>query len=300
MKTLASILILVLVASTGGATIAMTPEEMGATDELSRLLSDQEANQYYGQATSGSLNVVPLLTAEDMIQSWELPGLHFSSDEQWTALSCSEGRCRLVNARLVVQRITKQPYDGNPTPGQALHFWLPEAADDAKPVAGFSAPPGSTVPDWLRPRPVTTYFDGRAAPPRPPSSPGSMEAQIELPDGRIALLRPAQLQSLGEAPAPASMDDVPFELSLLLTVDGRHQFLGGFEFDIAGPVPVSARRYLRWAGDLDLDGKLDVLIEFSTSDTTHTVLFLSSLAKGNDLVGEAAVFSYAPVENAGC
>jgi len=46
---------------------------------------------------------------------------------------------------------------------------------------------------------------------------------------------------------------------------------------------------LQWAGDLDGDGQLDLLIN-ANACTNKTVLFLSSMAKNNDLVGEAGVF----------
>jgi hypothetical protein len=95
------------------------------------------------------------------------------------------------------------------------------------------------------------------------------------------------------------MESMP-GLDLLLTVDDKRQLLGSLVFDIEGPGPVSARQYLRWAGDLDGDGKLDLLIEFGMSGSTETVLFLSSRAQDGELVGAAASFTYFPIESAGC
>ena len=48
-----------------------------------------------------------------------------------------------------------------------------------------------------------------------------------------------------------------------------------------------------WAGDLDRDGKLDLLVNFNESSMSHSVLFLSSRAKPGQLVGEAARFEHA-------
>jgi hypothetical protein len=50
---------------------------------------------------------------------------------------------------------------------------------------------------------------------------------------------------------------------------------------------------LLWAGDLDRDKKLDLLIDAAWRDDIYTapVLFLSSLARGKNLVQEAATFS---------
>ena len=46
-----------------------------------------------------------------------------------------------------------------------------------------------------------------------------------------------------------------------------------------------------WAGDLDGDGKLDLLLNLSTHYNLDSHrLFLSSMAKKGQLVGEAAVF----------
>jgi hypothetical protein len=46
-----------------------------------------------------------------------------------------------------------------------------------------------------------------------------------------------------------------------------------------------------WAGDLDRDGRLDLYMDLSRKySMSRRVLFLSSKAAGNDLVGEAAVF----------
>jgi hypothetical protein len=51
---------------------------------------------------------------------------------------------------------------------------------------------------------------------------------------------------------------------------------------------------LSWAGDLDSDGKMDLLVWQPTSEpgTSRYVLYLSTSAKLGELVGEAASFEW--------
>jgi hypothetical protein len=65
----------------------------------------------------------------------------------------------------------------------------------------------------------------------------------------------------------------------------------------------SGAQLVRWAGDLDGDGRLDLVLSLNTRFGTDaaTTLFLSSAAQGGSaLVGAAASFSYWPVGNPGC
>ena len=49
--------------------------------------------------------------------------------------------------------------------------------------------------------------------------------------------------------------------------------------------------YVEWAGDLDRDGRLDLVVNLSRKYSIHPHrLLLSTKAKGSELVGEAAVF----------
>jgi hypothetical protein len=77
-----------------------------------------------------------------------------------------------------------------------------------------------------------------------------------------------------------------FDAQVILTDGNRTQVLysaDGFadepHFDI------------KWAGDLDGDGKLDLVVDLSRKYSVHLYrLLLSSKASGAQLVGEAAVF----------
>ncbi len=80
---------------------------------------------------------------------------------------------------------------------------------------------------------------------------------------------------------------------------GQRQRLGGYQWDIEGPKALAGPQYLLWAGDLDSDNKLDLLMSFQDRGW-NTVLFLSSLAKPGELVGEAGRFNYWPPNDPGC
>jgi hypothetical protein len=74
---------------------------------------------------------------------------------------------------------------------------------------------------------------------------------------------------------------------IVLRADGREQVLARQE-----SIDVSGTTTLHWAGDLDLDGKLDLLLDVSSHQaSTELRLFLSSRAAPGELVGEAAALS---------
>ena len=91
----------------------------------------------------------------------------------------------------------------------------------------------------------------------------------------------------------------PVSCSFELRVYGQRQRLGGYQWDIEGPKTLAGPQYLLWAGDLDSDNKLDLLMSFQDRGW-NTVLFLSSLAKPGELVGEAGRFNYWPPNDPGC
>lgn len=58
-----------------------------------------------------------------------------------------------------------------------------------------------------------------------------------------------------------------------------------------GPSDNSSDVEVKWAGDIDRDGKIDLILYHSTNNRTSTSLHLSSSAKLKQLVNEVAVFS---------
>ena len=81
---------------------------------------------------------------------------------------------------------------------------------------------------------------------------------------------------------------------LVLSHDGRQQALGHWSADAAAgdsqiTLGSDAWPHLRWAGDIDRDGRLDLLIDMTDHyNVSAPTLFLSTQAKDGELVGAAA------------
>jgi hypothetical protein len=89
-------------------------------------------------------------------------------------------------------------------------------------------------------------------------------------------------------------------LVLDLVLDDKRQSLGAFSFGIEGNGGVKPQTYIHWAGDLDGDGQLDLVVNLDYSGGTMAALWLSSMAKPGELVGFAGSFHYFPIDIAGC
>jgi hypothetical protein len=240
------------------------------------------------QVASPSIGQLQMLPRAPEGQPWELPGSSYAAGSAWLALVCSRGGCRLQPVTLDIEPITKHPYDGDPIPGQRL-LWRGLDPLRQVPLLTLAAAPG--LP-WLAPRPVTTFH--RAGEPVPRGTGrGTMESRIELGSGEKALLVPRLVRTASTG------GDADGGMDLQLRIGKARQVLGSFEFDILGLRPVTPEEYLLWAGDLDADAKPDFLISFGLG-SYDIGLFLSSLARPGELVGEAARFRYFPVELSGC
>ena len=77
---------------------------------------------------------------------------------------------------------------------------------------------------------------------------------------------------------------------LELRIDGKRQALPGYQLSNLDEVP-DASQILSWAGDLDGDGKLDLIISHD-SWQVDVALYLSSLAQPGELVGLAGSMRY--------
>jgi len=81
---------------------------------------------------------------------------------------------------------------------------------------------------------------------------------------------------------------------LVLSAHGQRQQLAVLSRD--GDVPDFKGLRLIWAGDLDGDGKLDLLVDITNHyNGSGSALFLSSKAKSGEIVGLAA-----KLETVGC
>jgi hypothetical protein len=198
---------------------------------------------------------------------WQ-PGRQLKSGNTWLALACDGNDCRLVPASLKVKR---QRADE-----QYLHFDT-EIDKRTRVIAWFAT--DAALP-WLAAGPVATYFSG-GSPPRPAGR-GTAEVVIDLPGGETAVLMPMLLS----APDPSTPRTPP--ALLLLRIGERRQLLLG-QLNLCISYDFQSQKYVRWAGDLDRDGKPDFLIDFVDGDgPIH--LYLSSTAKPQRLVGLAGTY----------
>ena len=191
---------------------------------------------------------------------WNMPGRNFRAGDGWWGLVCGKGTdCRLVALRLAITPARHEVYDSDAVPSQWL-VWSPlpaagESLATFKPVrtlAGLPLAAGPVV-TWLQRGMPGPYPDGGRI--------ATMEVAIPVAAGSNALLlprlRPARNDSNGRA--------LPGGLVLELRLDGRRQLLEDFDMggnpDGEGPSPVDPKSYLVWAGDLDGDGRLDLLLD---------------------------------------
>ncbi len=229
-------------------------------------------------ANYGSHAVVPPSVVEV-----NLAGARFKPGNDWWLLSCEGSACRLDEAAMAVKPSTHPAYDAAPVASQML-TWSPTPPGKGAVIAAFKAKPkGALAGLALRSGRLTTWFHHRM-----PALPFVGQAQIELDGGRHAVLR-QELTDRGEGPI----------LTFALEAGGRVQSLGQYEFHMDEPGYLAPNMYVLWAGDMDGDGQLDLLIN-TTGFYWNTTLYLSSLAKPGELVGPAGHFQYAPPDASGC
>lgn len=243
-----------------------------------------------------------------VVLGWNVPGKSFRAGGGWWGLIC-DTTCRLSQMRMEVMPATHPVYDSDPTPSQILS-WSPlprslvqasrSGWDQPKLLAMFK-PVRSLQGLALTEGPVKTWLHQAMAHYPAGGRLGTMEVAIPMAPNSSALLVPrlrrAQTDPAPDAEASAQVDT----LALELRINGRRQLLGHFDTSgIEGLGPVTSTSYLMWAGDLDGDGKLDLLIDFLASNGRQVELFLSTLAKGEDFVGSAGSFNFYDPSSAGC
>lgn len=221
-----------------------------------------------------------------------LPGREYRAGSGWWALAC-DGACTLAPLQLEVAPRPFPAREDNLVSGQALRFSPAPPAGTLLLFKPWRAP--ASALRW-RPGVVDTLHPGPASRLRARAdTPGTQEAEVPLPDGRVLGLRPV-LHTLSRV-ASEEHDGL---LMLEVTLDGRRQTLGRFAITECEPPPLRRATFLRWAGDLDHDGRPDLLVDFSLGHGQNLALFLSSLAGPGQVVGEAGRFRLEPVDVVGC
>lgn len=149
------------------------------------------------------------------------------------------------------------------------------------------------VPGWL-------HIGMERYPPQ--AREGTLEITIPLQiarpgrPARFAQLVPRALLIRAE-PGVGPPIVAPFQIDVLeLRAYGKRQALAGYK-NTGTQVP-DASSILRWAGDLDGDGKLDLILSHDEQDIDGA-LYLSSLAKPGQLVGLAGSMKYVLPKNGG-
>lgn len=202
---------------------------------------------------------------------WQ-PGRTYRSGNDWWALVCAAMQCSLQPAELRTRVAAWQGhYDDQPTSGLQLTFKR-TTAGQGRVVAWFRH--NATRP-WLTGGPVTAYPFG----PRR-DSPGTWEVAVQAPEGggEVALV-PLLFQGQDRSMA-----------YLQLRRARVRQMLPGTLGDCSGTI---ARPFLLWAGDLDRDGRVDLLVSYVDADgPVH--LYLSGAAAPGQLVGLAGVYHAPP------
>lgn len=247
--------------------------------------------------SSGSVITLPRTKTEAGKLEIHLPGREYKEGSGWWALACP-GRCELYPLSLKIKAEKHPVYEGAPVPGQRLIFSPVSAISEALMIFKPLRP---KQPLKLQAGPVPTYYPGLLPRLSRLGLPGTMEGEVALPNGQSARLVPVLLMPEALKQNDVRSDEQPDsrQLTLELHMDGRRQSLGDFSFGIDGTIALKPADYLIWAGDLDGDGKPDFLVNLAF-DGRDQILFLSTLAEGDELVGKAGQFHYYPIDSAGC
>lgn len=261
-------------------------------------------------------NQDPNASAPGNKAGWHMPGRSYGSGDGWWALVCDQAEnpggskpgCKLHKTHLSVVKAMHAVYDSEPVESQLLH-WSPLPANlDKVPHEGEKRPlliavfkpEGRLANLNLKAGSVATYVHKGMAEYPSTQRPGTLEVRLPLGDGQYADVVPRIKFSASGANDRMSVptpDIVAFELRF----GQQRQQLSGYAFSPMAEGFGSLRRhdYLLWAGDLDGDGKPDLLLNHGDAEV-HVALYLSSLAEKGQLVGLAGHFQYSDPSSAGC
>ena len=271
-----------------------------------------------GDPTSGNLVLFPgELPADnyggspklEKFDGWNIPGRYFREGAGWWVFACAKS-CTLTPAKMTIRTGTHPDYDGPPLPSQILSWQpLPYDLDKAKQtpeedrsrtrrpddpiLLAIFKPVGPLVELRLSAGEVKTWLH-HGMEKYPVTKSRVLETPISEGAGMIAVIRQRLL-----AIKPQQEGGEDKRLLIELQVGNIRQTLDDYGFHMEAPGFISPKKFLLWVGDLDGDGKPDLLLN-TTSYWWNTTLYLSSLAKSGELVGKAGQYSFSPPDSPGC
>lgn len=204
------------------------------------------------------------------------------SGEEWLAMYCGDARspvCTLKPALLLVENgrvsIDKATQEGLRADLQELFAVEPEENVTAAPLflaKGIAAPAFGLV---------STLYQPAHGEPRPAAQGSSADIHLVTAGDAQYWIRAKFVR--GER----------HRIDYYLEHEGRQQPLAQTWLQGDDELPAGSK-LLRWAGDLDRDGKLDLLINATrhASGELDYRLFLSSLAGEGEIAGAAGAFSH--------
>lgn len=238
---------------------------------------------------------------------WIVGGEPVPAGGGWWALICKQ-TCALYPTRLKI-KLSKTIVGGASVQIQALQ-WSPlpyglnritttvEQPDSSTPPTTdkVATSHSSTAPTliglfkaidaskgrYFKSGPIKTWLhDGTEAYPLPDRT-ETMEIKIPLGEGNFATL----------VPRTRAGDQID---ALELRAYGKRQSLAGYANATSEDI-LQGPEVLSWAGDLDGDGKLDLVLSHDHRDI-DSVLYLSTLAQSGELVGLAGSMKYVRPES---
>lgn len=225
-----------------------------------------------------------------------LPGREYRSGTGWWALTC-EARCELHPLRMDVKPQPHPQYDGDPVPGQLLRFTPAPPPGTLALFKPFRAPATGLA---LKAGPVVSWHPGPLGLTRSTRTPGTMEGELQLPSGDLLRVAPVLLTLSKAQLEQGSSNETRGALTIELQLGGRRQLLDSLSYGgVEGLPTYKPAELVRWVGDLDGDGKPDLIVD-AGGGGWHLVLYLSSMAPPGGIVGEAGRFDYFPIDIAGC
>ena len=264
-------------------------------------------------ALVSNVNQDPNAGAPGSKAGWHIPGRGYRAGTGWWALVCDADEkigddrkgCKLHSTQLSITNAVHGVYDSEPVSSQLL-YWSPLPAnldkvpreDEKRPklIAEFK-PIRSLATLKLNGGPVSSYVHQGMTNYPAAQRPGTLEVRLSMGNRRYADIVPRiQLAAPKDEGQMAITAIATFEMR----IGNQRQQLPGYGFcEMGGTGQLTRQDYLLWAGDLDGDGKPDLILNHGGCDI-HVALYLSSLAKDGELVGVAGNFQYSDPSSAGC